>query len=279
MRYKIVVDSCCELPKKWKNDARFESVPLKLEVGDEYHIEDDETFNQKEFLQKVAESAACPKSACPSPEQYRKAYETDADHIYVVTLSSKLSGSYNSAELGKNLYLENHGEKKIHVIDSLTASCGESQIACKLVELEEQGLSFEEICPIIDKFRDDMNTYFILGNIDTMYKNGRMSKVKAVLVSTLNIRLILGDDEGSIVLRSQAIGIKKAMAKMVDLIVSELKDAEKKRIMISHCNALERAEFVKTELEKRVSCREITIQDTAGVSSMYCADGGVIVTV
>ena len=278
MNYKIVVDSCCELPEKWQNDPRFESVPLQLEVGD-YHIIDDKTFNQKEFLQKVAESSACPKSACPSPEQYMEAYNTEADHIYVVTLSSKLSGSYNSAELGKKLYIENHGEKKIHVIDSLTASCGESQIAYKLVELEEQGLSFEEICTQIDKFRDEMNTYFILGNIDTMYKNGRMSRVKAVLVSTLNIRLILGDDEGTFVLRGQALGMKKAMAKMVDLIVSEIKNAGEKRIMISHCNALERGMIVKEALEKRVSCKEITLQDTAGVSSMYCADGGVIVTV
>lgn len=69
MSYKIVVDSCCELPEKYLTDARFERVPLGLEVGD-YHILDDENFNQAEFLHKVAACPKCPKSSCPSPERF-----------------------------------------------------------------------------------------------------------------------------------------------------------------------------------------------------------------
>lgn len=98
MSYKIVVDSCCDLPEKYRKDPRFEIVPLGLEVGD-YHIMDDENFNQKEFLEKVASCAQCPKSACPSPDRYMKAYTTEAEDVYAVTLSSHLSGSYNSALL------------------------------------------------------------------------------------------------------------------------------------------------------------------------------------
>ena len=99
MSFKIVVDSCCELPEEYLQDPRFEIVPLGLEVGD-YQIQDDENFNQAEFLKKVAEYPKCPKSACPSPERFREAYRTDAEHVYVITLSSHLSGSYNSAVLG-----------------------------------------------------------------------------------------------------------------------------------------------------------------------------------
>lgn len=101
MRYKIVVDSCCELPQDLKNDERFEIVPLTLIVGDCYEKEDNMAFDQREFLDAVASCPECPKSACPSPERYRTAYETEAERVYVVTLSSKLSGSYNSAVLGK----------------------------------------------------------------------------------------------------------------------------------------------------------------------------------
>ena len=90
MSYKIVVDSCCELPEELLNDPRFERVPLGLEVG-EYQILDDENFNQAEFLQKVAECPVCPKSSCPSPERFMEAYHVEADHIYAVTLSSHLS--------------------------------------------------------------------------------------------------------------------------------------------------------------------------------------------
>ena len=80
MSYKIVVDSCCELPEKYLQDARFERVPLGLEVGG-YHILDDENFNQAEFLQKVAAYPKCPKSSCPSPERFMEAYHADAERI------------------------------------------------------------------------------------------------------------------------------------------------------------------------------------------------------
>ena len=98
MRYKIVVDSCCELPEELMNDERFERVPLELEVGD-YRIPDDDNFNQADFLRRVAECPKCPKSSCPSPERFMEAYHAEAEHVYCVTLSARLSGSYNSAVL------------------------------------------------------------------------------------------------------------------------------------------------------------------------------------
>ena len=103
--YKIVIDSCGELPEDLKKDGHYQNVSLELEV-DGCYIRDDETFDQKDFLRRVKESVTGPKSACPSPDEYMKSYEGDADHVYVVTLSGKLSGSYNSAELGKNLFEE-----------------------------------------------------------------------------------------------------------------------------------------------------------------------------
>ena len=278
MKYKIVVDSCCELPKEYLSDERFERVPLGIEVGD-YHILDDETFDQAEFLKRVAAYPKCPKSFCPSPERFMEAYRTEAEHVFAVTLSSKLSGSYNSADLGKRLYLEHYGEKKIHVVDSESASGGEAQIALKLLELEEEGLSFEEIVEKIEAFRDEMNTYFVLDNLETLRKNGRLSSVKAVVASTINIKPVMGADKGTIYQRGQGIGMKKALAKMADMIAGELMDAAKKRIIITHCNAAERAQTVNRLLESKVSVREILVMDTAGISSMYANDGGIIVAV
>ena len=94
--YKIVIDSCGELPEELKQDGHYETVSLELEV-DGCRIKDDSTFNQLDFLRRVKESLKGPKSSCPSPEQYMDAYEGEADHVYVVTLSGGLSGSYNSA--------------------------------------------------------------------------------------------------------------------------------------------------------------------------------------
>ena len=143
-------------------------------------------------------------------------------HVYVITLSSHLSGSYNSAVLGMNLYREKYGKKQIHVIDSESASCGETQIVKKLVELEEQGLSFEEIVKQIEEFRSNVHTYFVLDNLDTLRKNGRLSRVKAFVASTLAVKPVMGStDDGNIVQRGQAIGMKKALVKMADIILGE----------------------------------------------------------
>ncbi len=278
MSYKIVVDSCCELPEEFKKDKRFEIVSLGLEVG-EYHTMDDENFNQKEFLEKVAACPTCPKSSCPSPEKYREAYNCDADDIFVVTLSQKLSGSFNSAMLGKSLYHEKYGDKNIYVCDSESASCGETQIAFKAMELEEAGVPFEEIVNELEKFREAMNTYFVLDNLETLRKNGRLTGVKALVASTLSIKPVMGALEGSIIQKGQAIGIKKALAKMADVIIKDVVNPEQKKLMITHCNCLERAELLKSMLLEKINVKSVLIMDTAGISSMYANDGGVIVTI
>lgn len=276
MSYKIVVDSCCELPEVWCRDPRFVRIPLGLEVGT-YQILDDDTFNQAEFLKKVTEYPECPKSSCPSPERFMEAYCGDAEHIYVVTLSSHLSGSYNSAVLGKNLYAETYGEKKIHVVDSESASCGETQIALKLMELEEEGLPFETVVEKIEAFRDAINTYFVLDNLETLRKNGRLSRVKALMATTLSIKPVMGAEKGTIIQRGQTIGMKKALRQMVDLLVEEAKETASKRLVISHCNAPGRADAVKKMILEKLEFKDTIILDTAGISSMYANDGGVIV--
>ena len=277
MSYKIVADSCCEFPAEYENDPRFERVPLGLEVSDEL-IMDDETFDQAEFLKKVAASPKCPKSFCPSPEKFMKAFKTDADNVFVFTLSSKLSGSYNSAELGKKLYHEKFGEKNIFILDSESASCVETQPAFKAVELSEKGLSFEEICKKLVDYRDNMNTYFVLDNLETLRKNGRLTGVKALVASTLSIKPVMGANKGEIIQLGQAIGIKKALAKMAETVVKEAVHPEEKTLMITHCNCLERAQSVKKMILDKIKVKDVVIMDTKGVSSMYANDGGVIVT-
>ena len=280
MSYKIVVDSCCELPEEVKKDSRFEIIPLGLQVG-EWHIMDDENFEQAQFLKKVASTEECPKSSCPSPEKYMESYHTEDEHVYVVTLTSKLSGSYNSAMLGKNLFEETYGEKKIHIVDSKSASCGETQLALKAMELEESGkYSFEEIVQKLEEFRDKMETYFVLDNLDFLRKNGRLTGLKALAATTLNIKPILRAKDGEIAQAGQAVGVKKALAKMAEMIVEKMEKTGHDVLMITHCNNVKRAESVRDLILKKTDIiRKVIIMDTAGVSSLYAADGGVIVTV
>ena len=277
MSYKIVIDSCGELLDEWKQDTRFESVPLTLTVGKE-NIIDDDTFDQLDFLKKVADCPECPKSACPSPERYRRAFDCDADHVYCVTLSAELSGSYNSAMLGRSLVEEEHPGKKIHVFNSRSASVGETLIALKIQECEEAGISFKKTIETVDHYISQQNTFFVLENLETLRKNGRLSRVKAFVASALKIKPVMGSTpEGSICQIDQARGMNKALVKMAEHIQEVTADSENRTLAISHCNCAQRAQMLKEALEEKLNLKRILVLDTAGVSSMYANDGGIIV--
>lgn len=275
MSYKIIGDSCTDLPHELKEDPHFKLVPLTL-IVDDVSIVDDETFNQKKFLEMVKASPHSPKSACPSPEDYMKEFDYDGD-IYVVTLSSPLSGSYNSAELAKKLYLEEHPDKKIEVIDSRSASVGQTLIAMKIKELIESKYTFEAVVDKVNSFRDGLMTKFVLESLDTLRKNGRLSGLQAIIASALNIKPVMGATlEGTICKVDQARGIVKALIQMAKSIEEDVKKPHEKILGIAHCNNRERAEFVKAEVLKRVPFKDCFIVDTAGVSSMYANEGGII---
>ncbi|MGN1192512.1 MAG: DegV family protein [Dorea sp.] len=279
MGYKIIVDSCGELTDEMKASGNFETASLQIDVAG-YHIIDDETFDQADFLRRVAESEECPKSSCPSPERYMEGYHCDAERVYAVTLSAELSGSYNSAVLGENLYHEEYGEKDIYVFNSRSASVGETLIAMKIAECEEKGMSFQEVIRTVESYIASQDTYFVLETLDILKKNGRLKGLKAVMATALNIKPVMGaTPEGTIKQLSQARGIKKALAKMVDEIIDKLKDSEGKILAISHCNCKERALAVKEMLLSKAKFKDVIILDTAGISSMYAADGGIIVVV
>lgn len=278
--YKIVIDSCGELTEELKRDGHYETVSLELEV-DGYRIRDDETFDQLDFLRRVKESPNCPKSSCPSPEEYMASYMGEAKHVYVVTLSEKLSGSYNSAVLGRNLYREEHADgKQIYVFNSRSASIGETLIGLKVQEYEEAGCSFEEVVEKTEAYIESMNTFFVLETLETLRKNGRLTNLKAFIANTLNIKPVMGSTrEGAICQLGQARGMNKALEKMVQSVIEKTKDCESRILAISHCNCPDRACVVKEKIEKLANFKKIIIINTAGVSSMYANDGGVIIAV
>ncbi len=277
MSYKIIGDSCTDLTEEMRKDGHFHIVPLTLQVGED-SIVDDRTFNQARFLKLVSESPVAPKSSCPSPDAYMELFKGEED-IYVITLSSNLSGSFNSAEVAKKLYLEENPHKNIEVINSCSASVGQTLIALKIQEYAGMGLGFKEITERVRKFRESLSTKFVLENLDTLRKSGRLTGLKAIISSVLNIKPVMyGTPEGTINKLDQARGIQKALGIMVDSVEKDVKNPEERIFAIAHCNNLERAKYVREEILKRVSFKDCIIVDTAGVSTMYAGDGGIIIS-
>ena len=277
MSFHIVCDSCTDLTEEDLKKGCYTLVPLTLLVDGE-EIIDDETFDQADFLAKVAASKEAVKSACPAPESYMEAY-SKADDIYVVTLSAELSGSYNSAVLGKNLYEEENGTKNIHVVNSRGAATTQVLIARKLNEYASQGMPFEEVVDKIEEYTTSLRTYFVLETLEVLRKNGRLSRLSATIAGALNIKpVMIGTRDGVIQKAAQARGMKKALAKMVEQMGSEGRDLTGRQFVISHCNCYERAVYVKELIKKHLHAEDVDIVDTKGVSSLYACDGGIIVS-
>ncbi len=279
MTYKIIGDSCMDLIEQDKRDEHIQLIPLTLQVDEQQFI-DDETFSQADFLRAVAESPNCPKSACPSPNTFLEAYKAaDVSMIFIVTLSQHLSGSYNSAEVARQMYEEesNCDGKKIAVISSDSASVGESLIALEIRRMAEDGADFEHILKHIDEFIKSMKTYFVLESLEALRKNGRLTGIQAFFASALNIKPIMGANSGQIIKKDQARGINRALTRMVEILIKEVDDAENKILGIAHCNCPERAEYVKKLLLQKGKFRDIYVTDTAGVATLYASDGGIIV--
>ncbi len=279
MDYVIVMDSCGERTDEMKEKEQVMSAALTMQV-DEYSIVDDETFDQADFLRKVAASPNCPKSACPSPDFYKKAFEKSGKRAYAVTLSAELSGSYNSAMLARDLVLEERPDMRIHVFNSRSASVGETLITSRILECEEAGMEFEELVETVEAYIDGQNTYFVLESLEALRKNGRLSNLKAFVASALKIKPVMGSTpEGTIVQLDQARGINKALMKMVDYIVDRVEEPEKKVLGITHCNCRERALMIREAILERIHVKDVILLDTAGISSMYASDGGIIVVI
>ena len=152
MKYKIVVDSCCDLTADMKNWDDFEIVPLTLEIGD-YRIFDDENFDQDDFIARMKANGGNAKSACPAPDAFKKAYEGDYEAVFVLTITNQLSGTYNSALQGKMLYEEEfNDDKKIIVFDSLATSGLETLVAKKIKALAESGKNTDDIQKEIESY-------------------------------------------------------------------------------------------------------------------------------
>ena len=277
--YKIISDSSCELPKEYISDERFSLVPFRFEI-DGVPIRDNGEVNSKSLVNRFVNSKTFASLACPSPDVfYNSIAESNAKRVYLITISSKVSGCYFSAMLAKKMYEDVHNDKQIMVIDSKSASGGECQLALSAMELEERGFSFEEIKRELTKRRDKMRTVVLYENFSALYKNIRFPKLKEVVSKAPNVRSIFfGDKE----VEDKSVGsicIKESLNQLADNIAAALKGAsEQTRIIITHCNNIIDAEKLRDLIMEKTGIKNFLIMNTSGLSSVLACEGGLFVT-
>lgn len=280
MSFRIIADSCCDRTKETEAMNNITFIPLTLSIG-EYSISDDENFNQDDFISRVDEAGIIPKTACPAPDAFKKAMECVEDDIYVITITDKLSGTYNSALQGKMLYEEEGEKKNIHIFNSLATSGLESLIAEKIYELASSGKSFDEVVSETEDFIVNHTAlYFCLESLDVLNSNGRLYAMAASILKKIKLKLICErTTEGSVKLAGQEFNANRALIKMANIIAADMKDkdASDKKIILSHVCCEDKAKLVAQKLEN-VGFKEIEIVKASGLNSVYAAKGGLIVS-
>ncbi|MDR0840579.1 MAG: DegV family protein [Christensenellaceae bacterium] len=276
--YKIIADSCCDYTDDCGGLDWLERIPLTIELDGQQMIDDD-TLDCRLLAEKMQQSKNAPRSACPSPAQFAAACDCDAVDVYIVALSDKQSGTYGSAVVGAEMARSNGRGQNIHVFNSNSATSGEVAVCMKLHTLAEQGKRFAEIVREVQAFIDEMTTIFVLENLEVLRKAGRLSHLQALAAGALRIKLVMGSQDGNIMVLSKALTAGRAISSMVEHIkqkCAEINPAEK-LLFISHCNCLERAIEIRDRVLQECGFAGCAICRTSGVSTIYANVNGVVV--
>lgn len=279
MSFRIVADSCCDRTQQMKDWTNITFVPLTLSI-DDYTILDDESFDQEDFIRRTRESKNVGKSACPAPDAFAAAMDCDEDDIYVITITDKLSGTYNSALQGKMLYEEEHSGKNIHVFNSLATSGLESLVAEKITELGNSGADFNTIVETVEDYiLNHTALFFNLESFDALNKNGRLYAMAATILKKLKLKLVCErTQEGSVKLSAQEFNSARAITKLAGIVINEVKDnIQEQRVIISHVCCEEKANAVAQKL-KDAGFGSVEVIRASGLNSLYAADGGLIIS-
>lgn len=270
----LVADSCCDLNEDLEARVDVAKAPFPITLND-VQYQDDGSMDIQHFIQEIAKSPEIPKTAGPSPSLFMDAIGSALD-AFIVTISGKLSGTYSNAKLAAEEIMHEAG-RRVHVFDSKSASGGETAVIMKLKEWIDEKLDFDDIVRKGEDFISNLRTYFVLEDLGTLIKSGRIPKLAGSIATRLSIVPICSGNDGNIKVNEVRRGIDKALKRLSDIIVSDQVDFSDRTLYITHVNNEPRAEKLKSMIMDRVSFKEVQILSSGGLSTTYANDGGIIV--
>lgn len=276
-KYGIVADTSCETTAEMREKYGVIYASFKIDVDHTTYV-DDENLDLDGYIDHMNSSPNPIKTACPSPGEYKEALErADAEELFIITISSKLSGSYESAVVAKEMFLGEYPDRKVHIIDSKSAVAGETIVYLELTSLLDKNLEFEEIVDRITKYVDNAKTLFVLEDLSNLIKNGRIKKTAGLIANMLSIKPVMTANDGEIELHELSRGINNSLDKMVKAIGNFVQDTVGKRIVVSHVRAPEKVERIIENIKRLYEFTSIEIVQARGLSSGYAADKGIVI--
>lgn len=274
--YKIIADSSCDLTslEHLSTNALFGRAPLRVIVGETEYV-DEPGLDTRAMMDAVYSFKGKTGSACPSPEEYAE-HCRQVDEAYIVTISSNLSGSYNSAVLARDLVLAEHPEKKIHIFDSLSAGPELTLIVEEIARLADSGLPFEMVCSEVERYQKRTALLFQLNSLENLTKNGRVSKMAGMTAKLLGIHMIgIASDEGTV----QPLHKCRGSEKTYKLVLQEMRERgfSGGRVVLGHAFQEKGAEMMRNLILADFPSANITVMPLSGLCCYYAEEGGLLI--
>ena len=269
---KIVADSSANIIRL--DTVPFASAPLKIITAQREFV-DDAALDLDDMLQFLQNYKGRSQTSCPNPEDWLTAFG-DAEDVFCVTITSGLSGSYNAACAAKDIYEAEHPDRRVCVIDSLSAGPELTLIVEKLEQLIGEGRSYEEICAYMPEYQKSTGLLFMLESLHNFAANGRISPAIAKIVGVLGIRIVgRASDVGTLEPKDKCRGEDRSLA----AILRYLKESGLRtgKVHLAHCLNEEAAIKLKAMILAELPEVTVTIGKNLGLCSFYAEKGGLLV--
>ncbi|QJA09247.1 DegV family protein [Romboutsia sp. CE17] len=276
-KIKLLVDGGCDLPKETLEKYNIGIVGLNISFGEESFIGGLEIDNET-FYKRMKEEKELPKTSCPSPDRFIEAYKGEED-VLLLTVSSKLSGTYSSAKLAKDMYDSEFGDKKVEVLDTMSGSIGQGLLAIKASELISNGKSLDEVIEALNDLKEDILFYGTLETLDNAIKGGRINPIAGKIINALNFKAIIQVTEGIVKPIDKARGVNNSLKKILDYIDNNINQPSDRVLAIAHAYCNEKAVKIKESLESKYDFKEIIIAEIGPVMGTYTSEGAILVSI
>ena len=269
---KLVADSSANMLTL--DRVAFASAPLKIITGEREFV-DDAQLDVTGMVQWFDSYKGRSKTSCPNPGDWLEAFG-DADEVFCVTITSGLSGSYNSACVAQQMYEAENSGKRVFVIDSLSAGPELALIVEKLVEYIEQGRSFEDICRDIKAYQQLTGLVFVLASLKNFAANGRVSPAVAKIAGVLGIRVVgKASDQGTLEPTDKCRGEAKSLKTLVANLLNA--GLSRGKVCIDHCCNGDAAQTLAELIRAGAPQADVSVHTCRGLCSYYAEKGGLLV--
>ena len=271
---QIVTDSSCDLPPELIKSNNIRVVPLHIIFGDEV-FQEGVDITPEAFYEKMAQSPTLPKTSQPVPAAFAKAFRELSAYgqVLCLTLSSKLSGTYQSAHVAKKL----SGVDAV-IFDTLAGSLGHGLQVLKACKLAQAGCTAAEVVAELTRYREKMKIVILLKTLENVVKGGRLSRFKGSLANILNLRILLHNQDGEVVLLDKVRGSKKLLHRALQILQSYCPDLTERKIGITHFRNLADVETLKQALHEQFNSRNIIVNNMGATMATYAGEGGIIIS-